>query len=206
MRSLFVDFPCSGSADVPLGVQGHRTHIDSHRVLRWHDEGMARRLATVMVVCSLALVGLQDAEAALFLRFDPSQAEPGQVVTASTSGESAFRPIPSRDDFPVLFVRAPARRDLGVLAVDEDGNGSATFEMPPIPSGRYEVFADCPSCSPPGIVLIGRLAVVNGVPRSEKSPQQDWVDNLAVIVMLTSAAAVATWLLLRRRTRASAGR
>ena len=161
--------------------------------------GPRRCLAVIVLSITAGSLVLASADASLFLRFDPAKVRRGEFVVARTEGNGAFRPVPTEEQFPVLFVIVPTRRDLAVLKVDETGNGSARFRVPKtFPIGSHQVWADCPSCSPPGTSPVGVLVVVGD--ESRDTSDRRWPDARAVAPLILLVVAAGVWLLSRRRT------
>lgn len=154
----------------------------------------------------MSFAAVAGANAALFLRFDPAVARPGEFVTARTEGTGAFIPVPTEAQFAVLFVMSPTRQDLAVLEVDANGDGRARFKVPDaLPSGTHLMMAECPSCSPPGTHPVGRLVVAaeDGNDHTGGSQPGDRKSMLRVAVPLLLLVAAGGVVAFRTRLRSS---
>lgn len=120
--------------------------------------------------------------ASVWLQFAPKQARPGVVVSARTVGRGALAvaagaalpaflaPIDGADP---LDEDDPRLIPLGLLDVDEDGNGAFTFRVPSLDEGRYGAWILCETCAPSSggrrILPVGSFVVVDSVRTSSGS-------------------------------------
>ena len=126
-----------------------------------------RRTCLLIALIAVLLIDARPADAALFLRFEPQQARPGEIVVARTGGRGAA-PDAAGQELPVFFV--PADRSsvgptsewavqVGLLVVDEFGDGFLEFQVPEIDAGNYDVHLDCGVCTPDDFPYAGEFKV-----------------------------------------------
>ena len=115
----------------------------------------------------LAMIGgiATPVQAALWLEFRPTAASPGTAVHGRTGGQAALTdspggrlplvliPAAQADRLPRTVSTAAALRTLpgvvpvGMLQVDQQGNGTISFTVPRLPPGRYVAMLWCPACA-----------------------------------------------------------
>jgi hypothetical protein len=121
--------------------------------------------AWALVLAAMIAVTATPARAALWLEFRPAAASPGVAVHAQTGGQAAMADIPNvglplvlipaaqADRLPRTVSTAAALRTLpgvvpvGMLQIDQQGNGTITFTVPRLPPGRYAAMLWCPACA-----------------------------------------------------------
>jgi hypothetical protein len=123
-----------------------------------------RRFAVIAALATLtAAVVAAGAQAALFLLFSRTVAEPGEFVLVRTGGNGALLAAKRRGElrrWPVRVfmvqhaaadsVRSPRDRRLtllGRLNVDRKGDGRLRFRTPNLPPGDYTTVLHCVSCA-----------------------------------------------------------
>ena len=110
----------------------------------------------VTSVLLASVVGAVPTYAALFLILEPASGPPGTEVTGRTGGRGAF--LRRVDPLPTFLVARSAARsvaspddrtlvEIGMLVVDEAGNGEIRFEVPEVAPGDYVVMVFCRSCA-----------------------------------------------------------
>ena len=124
-----------------------------------------RRSVAVAVAVAAALLGVvaERADAALFVVFEPAEAEAGDVVTLRLGGTPAdFTPAdaepPAGEPVRVFLVPNYAAADVraadderltyvATIEPDASGHGVATFTVPDLAPGLYAAAFDCPACA-----------------------------------------------------------
>ena len=146
------------------------------------------RLLTLAVAATIPLVISPAVDASLFLRFRPTEGQPGTEVVGRTAGRGAFTGQEGKafglylqhgdgkglEDGSILVDR---------LVVTKKGDGVTRFVIPNVPSGRYSLVLDCPPCRPFSAgrrflevgnlrVLAGPTSTVSEAPRVPDEPSQ----------------------------------
>ena len=105
---------------------------------------------------TLTLLFPQQALAALSVTFDPPAASPGTEVTVTTIGDGAavgakgsqlrlyIAPSTGADDTPIDVA---SLIPVGILTVDEAGNGRGELRVPQTAPGVHDVYLQCEPCA-----------------------------------------------------------
>jgi hypothetical protein len=121
--------------------------------------------ASTVLIAAVIIATARPAQAALWLAFRPVAVSPGTTVHGRTGGQEALAdspgvrlplvlvPAAQADRLPRAVPTAAALESLpgvvpvGLLQVDQQGNGAITFTVPRLPSGRYVAVHWCPACA-----------------------------------------------------------
>ena len=138
---------------------------------------------SALVLAAVIAVTAAPAQAALWLEFRPAAAPPGTAVHGRTGGQAALAaspgvrlplvliPATQAERLPRRVSDAAALRTLpevvpvGMLQVDQQGNGTITFTVPRLRPGRYAAMLWCPACarssSGTNVAYTGELTVTS---------------------------------------------
>ena len=163
--------------------------------------------AGVLALCASVLI-VHSASAALWLVLEPARAAPGTVVAGRTPGTGALRNARERS-LPAFLVPAslvsvvsdggpdhPALVPIGLLRVDDDGDGTLRFRVPDAPPGPYAIVVRCPACALYSagrvIVPVATFAVTRPLPATStlRRVPREGSGRSAVLVLVVALIAV----------------
>jgi hypothetical protein len=183
-----------------------------------------RRKPGSLIVCLLLaaalLIATADvASASLFLIFDRTSGPPGTVVHVHTGGNGACGVCPRR--MPLYFAEAaisdvirapddPRLVQVGLLIVDDRGDGSGLLTVPEVPNGHYVVMTYCKPCAPNSagrvILPLGPFPPFTVVGNSADRSAPVWPWIVGGLLGWVLAAAALVWWFRRRHARSVVGR
>lgn len=183
--------------DFPRRAEGYHALAD-----------VVRRRGTVFALGVTLLLGLAPfVSAATWFEFRPNRAAPGTVIEARSIGRGSLM-LAAGVQLPILLVEQggdPASGiHLGLVEVDARGDGRASFVVPLVSAGQYEVWIQCEPCRPTSAgrsdMWIGEISVTPLAPNTAtEDPQlrvEEPVRNLVVLGLGALLAAIA--LICRR--------
>jgi hypothetical protein len=128
-----------------------------------HNAPVRRLVVIALLGALLAALAAGSTDAALWLLFSKTSAQPGDLVFVRTGGNGALLAASKRGEtkrWPLrVFMVSTADADsirstrdgrlmpLGRLTVDRRGNGRLRFATPNLPPGEYTTLIECRSCA-----------------------------------------------------------